>query len=218
VPRARPRAKRRPKRELVRGEAIVQRVLAATIEELARVGYGALRIEDVALRAEVNKTTVYRRWPDKVELVRSALGCAAGAKPNPPETGALRTDLIALGRALIAIFTAPRGKSLVRMMVAEGGDADLADIKRGLRRERALVPLAVLRAAVARGELPPAADLQLLLDCLVGALHHRIFFLNEPVTDVFLQRLVDLLLEGGKRAPCEAAPAKRPPRPRSRPS
>ena len=56
-----------------RGEPVIRRALAATLRELARVGYAALRFEEVAGRAGVNKTTVYRRWPDKQALVRAAL-------------------------------------------------------------------------------------------------------------------------------------------------
>src|SRR5262245_16386487 len=71
---AKPRAKRSGgKGPLVRGEAVVRGILAAALEELARTGYGALRIEGVAARAGVNKTTVYRRWATKENLVRAAL-------------------------------------------------------------------------------------------------------------------------------------------------
>jgi hypothetical protein len=59
---------------LVRGEAVVQKILEAAREELATVGYRGFRIEEVAARAEVNKTTIYRRWPAKADLVREALG------------------------------------------------------------------------------------------------------------------------------------------------
>src|ERR1700748_1529336 len=110
------------KRALIRGEPVVQRVLAATMEELALVGYRALRVEDVAARAGVNKTTVYRRWPEKVELVRAALGCVADRKMVAPETGSLRGDLLALGRNMNQLFSSPQGQSVFRMLVAEGSD------------------------------------------------------------------------------------------------
>ena len=65
------------KRALVRGEPVVRGILAAALEELASAGYRALRIEDVATRAGVNKTTVYRRWPTKEDLVRAEADAAA---------------------------------------------------------------------------------------------------------------------------------------------
>jgi AcrR family transcriptional regulator len=216
VRRVEGRAKREEKRELVRGEPIVQRVLAATIEELSCVGYRALRIEDVASRAEVNKTTVYRRWPEKCGLVRDALRCAAAGKFITPETGSLRSDLVAMGRHLVEAFSTPRGRSIVRMMVAESTDDELSDIKRDFREERAALPLAVLGSAIARGEISKDADLQLLLNTFIGSIQHRLFFMSEPVTDAYLGQLVDLLIEGVKRAPPRATGARVTARSRTR--
>jgi AcrR family transcriptional regulator len=210
-PTERPPA-RPPKRELVRGEPVVQRVLAATMEELARVGYRALRVEDVAARAGVNKTTVYRRWPEKVELVRAALGSVAERKMVAPETGSLRGDLLAIGRNMAQLFSSPQGQSVFRMLVAEGSDAEVKDLRRALRRDRKPIPLAVMAAAVARGELSadtPEADQRLLFQAFMGAIHHRLFFMNEPATPAFLERLVDLLLLGALTEGARAEPRSR---------
>jgi len=207
-----PRARRRVKRELVRGEPVVQRVLAATMEELARVGYRALRVEDVAARAEVNKTTVYRRWPEKSALVRDALGCMADARFSVPDTGSLRGDLLALGSTMVGLLGSPQGQSVVRMLVAEGTDAEVADLKRSLREGREAVPLAVFAAAVARGELRPGADPHLVFRVFMGAVQHQMFFMNEAVTPAHLERLVDLILLGALRAaPAKTAPAMKAP-------
>jgi AcrR family transcriptional regulator len=48
-----------------RGPKVRAAVLAATLEELAAVGYAALTVDDVARRAGVHKTTIYRRWEDR---------------------------------------------------------------------------------------------------------------------------------------------------------
>ena len=56
-----------------RSARIVDGVLEATAEELSRVGYAALRVDEVAERSGVNKTTIYRRWPTKSDLVRATL-------------------------------------------------------------------------------------------------------------------------------------------------
>jgi AcrR family transcriptional regulator len=212
-PGTKPRGTKAPKQGLVRGEAIVKRVLMATLEELALVGYGALRVEDVAARAAVNKTTVYRRWPEKVALVRDAFSCMAAAKFVAPETGSLRNDLLAFGRALVEVSSSPNGQSLVRMLVAEGNDAEVTDIKKSLRRERLSVPLRVLANAVARAELAASVDIQLLFVACVGAIQHKIFFMNEAVTDHFLEALVDMLLNGVTAS----SPRKRAAAPRTKP-
>ena len=53
----------------VRGPRLVEKVLQVTLEEVGRVGFAALSVETVAALAGVNKTTIYRRWPTKFELV-----------------------------------------------------------------------------------------------------------------------------------------------------
>ena len=65
-----------------RGPRFVDRVLAASIEELAEKGFEAFSIPDVAIRAGANKTSIYRRWPTKAELVRCALEATMIATPS----------------------------------------------------------------------------------------------------------------------------------------
>jgi AcrR family transcriptional regulator len=184
------------KRALVRGEPVVNGVLAAALAELARAGYRALRIEDVALRAGVNKTTIYRRWPTKIELVRAALASEARCRIMAPETGSLRSDLLVIGRTFVDLASSPEGQSVMRMMVAEGSDPEVADLEKSLRATFEGVPTSIVASAVARGELAPAGDHAVLLDAFIGAIHHRIFTMNEPVTEDFLARLADILLLG----------------------
>src|SRR5580658_6994043 len=96
--RVRPRAKRATRgagrvRTGGRSARIVADVLRATAEELARVGYTALRMEDVARAAGVNKTTVYRRWPTKVQLVTETMRREHEQRVVAPDTGSVREDL-----------------------------------------------------------------------------------------------------------------------------
>jgi AcrR family transcriptional regulator len=187
---------RKAKSKLVRGEPVVQCVFAAAVKELARVGYRAFRIEEVAVRAGVNKTTIYRRWPTKGELVREALACIAREKMVIPQTGALRSDLLTIGRNMVERSASPEGQSVIRMLVAEGSDPEVADLIRSLRKEHEDRPRAMLASAVARGELAPDVDHMVLVDAFVGAVHHKMFLMKEHATEAFLGCLVDLLLLG----------------------
>src|SRR5262249_24075462 len=83
-------------RQQVRGWRVVEKVLEATLEELSDKGYGALSIEDVAARAGVAKTTIYRRWPAKADLALDAMRRVADSVVVVGDTGALRSDLIAM--------------------------------------------------------------------------------------------------------------------------
>ena len=79
-------------------------VLAATRAILLEHGYPALTIEAVAARAETARTTVYRSWPTKGELVLDAAGddIAIGVVPD---TGSTRGDLEIAVRQLTEAFS-----------------------------------------------------------------------------------------------------------------
>ena len=180
----------------VRGEAIVRGVLGAALTELAEVGYGALRIEDVAARAGVNKTTVYRRWPTKEDLVRAALLSMSEESGHAPSTGSLRDDLLEIARRVVQKLRSPEGQGLARMIMMEGPDSELMTIATSLRRTFEAVPRAAIEAAQARGELAQDIDAMLIFDLLAGALHRRVLMDHEAIDDAFLARLVDLILHG----------------------
>lgn len=78
---------------------LVDNVLDAALEQLSTKGYEGLSMEEVAERACVNKTTIYRRWPTKSELARSALAEHGGARPCDGPHGSLRSS----GRADLRI-------------------------------------------------------------------------------------------------------------------
>src|ERR1700729_3548064 len=67
----------------------------AALALLAEIGYDRLTIDSVAARAHASKTTIYRRWSGKAELVVDALHCSGGSRPAP-DTGSLRGDLEAI--------------------------------------------------------------------------------------------------------------------------
>jgi AcrR family transcriptional regulator len=190
---------------LVRGEPVVQGVLVAALEELGRVGYGALRIEDVAARAGVNKTTVYRRWPTKPELVRAALMSVAGDRIKEPRTGTLRGDLIAIARNMVEVGCSVEGQGLFRMILVEGPGSELHAIAHSLKEGFEAVPRAILEAAAARGEIVLGSDAMLLFDAFAGAVHRRLFIQRGKVDDGFLERLVDLVLHGALSPAARAA-------------
>ena len=200
---------------LVRGAPVVRCVLEAALAELARAGYGALRIEDVAARAGVNKTTVYRRYPTKEDLVRAAiLSMHGGDHFTPPNTGSLRTDLLEIARRMTAMACSAEGQGLARMMFIEGPDSELMAIARSVRESKEALPRSVLEAAAARGELAPGIDAMLLFHVMISAVRSKLLMDRERVDDGFLTRLVDLLLLGalapGERAAAARAPTAAP--------
>ncbi len=175
-------------------------IFRATLEELASADYGALSIDSVAKRAGVNKTTIYRRWPTKAELVSGALNALTDEIVCAPSAGSLRADLLEIGRRMRDVAMSLEGQGLARLGVLRAPDPDLADVAEHLRvrRERKLEQL--LATALERNELAKGADLPLLLDMLGGLLHVRFFVKGDGVDDLVLVRAVDILLHGAQTA------------------
>jgi hypothetical protein len=139
---------------------------------------------------------VYRRWPGKQELVRDALLSITTETFSIPDTGSLRTDLLAIARRDAALAAKPEHQGVFRIFAAEGEDAELAAIVRSLRQAFEAVPREVLAAAEARGEIRPGADYSLLFAVLGATVHWWLLFDRTPVDEPLLQRLIDMLLDG----------------------
>jgi AcrR family transcriptional regulator len=187
---------------MVRGDRVVAQTLAAAIEELSRVGYAALRVEDVAARARVNKTTVYRRWPTKEDLVKAALISVlrSHAVMTIPDTGSIREDLLEYVRDVMAITSSSIGRAVVRMLSAERPDPEILEIAHSIRSSNMAIPLAVLKRAQSRGELLADVDPQLFLDVLVAAFDRLALegkFAKTSESEVSpVVPIIDLLLQG----------------------
>ena len=134
----------------------------AALALLAEVGYDRLTMDAVAARAGAAKTTIYRRWRDKAELVVDALDNLKGI-PDVPDTGSLRQDLCALAESTAGAQGKFGAQMTIGMVNAVAHDARL----RRVFQEKFLAPRMagfrqVFEQAIARGEMPDGHDLDLL--------------------------------------------------------
>src|SRR5260370_26527540 len=84
-----------------RGKPRERAILSAVVGLLGEVGYEAMTMDAVAARAHASKTTIYRRWPGKAELVRAAVDAyVADRALSAADAGGLRGDLLAVMRAM----------------------------------------------------------------------------------------------------------------------
>lgn len=190
-------------------EVRTEAILRAAIEELAAVGYAALSVEVIAARVGIAKTTVYRRYPTKAALVHAAIvkfvDQTAG---DPPDTGSLRSDLVAIGQLGVKIASSAIGKALLRLGL-EQPDPELALMSRESEAEHAARNAVVARRAIERGEISDAAELQKLMDVLVGALLFKLLFKQQQVDEAEIGQVVDMLLNGVSRTPLRGGSRRR---------
>lgn len=134
----------------------------AALVLLAEVGYDRLTLDAVAARARAGKTTIYRRWRGKAELVVDALNSLKGV-PEIPDTGSLRQDLRALAQSITSAESRFGAQMTIGMVSALARDDEL----RRVFGEKFIAPRmagfrAVFERAVARREMPAGHDLDLL--------------------------------------------------------
>ena len=181
----------------VKGRAarVVSDVLTATAEELSRVGYAALRVEDVAARSGVNKTTIYRRWPTKPELVGAALR-AVWETPEVPDTGSLRSDFVASLSKSAAFAMSPIGRGLTRVIQVERAHPELEPIARSLREDYRALREVLVQRGIDRHEVPPDTDARFLHDMMTAPIFSRLFTDGESIEPGFIEAVVDVVLCG----------------------
>lgn len=170
-------------------------VESAAVDVLLERGIDGLTIAEVAHRAGVHETSIYRRWGGRANLAVVAVLHATQADLGAPDTGSLRGDLLALLRELAAFASTPRGDLLVRLALRQ--DRPEYEVTREkFRAERLRAAAVVFDRAEARGELRPGIDRGIALATLIGPLHVRLLLTREPLTDEFLCGVVDLVLTG----------------------
>jgi AcrR family transcriptional regulator len=174
-----------------------QAILAATVTLLTERGIGGLSVEAVAARAGVAKTTIYRRWPAKEDLVVAAVASLKGDPPRLPGNS-VRADLLALVRHISRRNAAGAWPALMTRLTIEAAQhprlyAQAWQRTVGPRRQ---VVQDVLRRGIAEGSIRPAADLDLVTDVLVAPVVSRTRPGRRPLTDAQLVELVDTVLAG----------------------
>ncbi|MCQ6271452.1 TetR/AcrR family transcriptional regulator [Pseudarthrobacter sp. R1] len=136
-----------------RSVQVVEAVRAATVSELARVGYAALTIDGVAKAARVNRTTIYRRWPTRSALLHAVLEPLLTRYDTVPDAGSSWRDLSSLLRMVRDNVDLPEGRAFSE--AARSTAVELQDLVASVL-ERALAPFhSVLARAVERGEIDP---------------------------------------------------------------
>jgi AcrR family transcriptional regulator len=163
---------------------IAESVFSAAIAELTERDYADISIESIAARASVHKTTVYRRWGSKPELIRQALTGAASTQLQVPDTGSVDTDLRTLARAVQVVLSTPRGAAITTALIVGGLSApEIAGIMRQFWAGRLAAISVIVDRAIERGELPAGTDPAAFMHAMAAPLCYRLLVTRETVTE-----------------------------------
>jgi AcrR family transcriptional regulator len=169
-----------------------ERILATAFGQLVDLGYGRMSIEAVAADAGVAKTTIYRRYPTKRDLVIAALRAETPFLPPPSDLGAKDALELFVHGAVTALVDSGAIRALGSLLVEEQREPGLLDIFRDrlLTPRRALVE-EMLRRGVERGEIRGDIDPLVVTEMIAGAVfgHHAI--LGMTATEEWIHSLVE---------------------------
>ena len=169
-------------------------VLASTAELLFERGFSGTSVDEISRRSGVAKTTIYRHWPSRADLLRDACS-TIGTPQDVPDTGSFRSDVIALVTNLAHLLRTAKWASVLPSIIdAAERDADIADMYSELQRGYSAPFEAVILRAVQKGELPKNTDAATLIAALTGPLFFRRWFSRDPLTDAFARRIVQWVI------------------------
>ena len=181
-------------------------ILEATLEVLAEGGYGPLTIEAVAARAGVGKSTIYRHWPGKLQLVEDAF-VTLKAQQQPPPPGPVDQRVAQVLEPFASGLCSPSIPAACLPALIEAAEQcpEMAQVTAQIARNGSRTLVAVLEDAVESGELRPGTDIELLADTLTGPFILRRLLHQDPIPVTQVPTIVAQILP--LATPAEPEPA-----------
>lgn len=180
-----------------RSESARRAILRAARELLDEGGLLSITMEGVAARAGVGKPTVYRHWSNRYEVAMAALIEATRAAEAPLHAEMPLHALAEQLRALADLFTSPTGRNVAAMLVSGYGETELSKAFRlyfiEARRDEGR---ALLKRAVAHGQIRAGVDLEVALDLIYGPIFYRLAMAHAPIDAGFVDALLSEIFAG----------------------
>ncbi|WEO93501.1 TetR/AcrR family transcriptional regulator [Streptomyces sp. FXJ1.172] len=167
-------------------------VLQAAGDTLAEHGFAHLDLADIARRAEVGKTTVYRRWGNVTSLVADLLADMAEQSLPRTETGSLLGDLTANARLVQRTLADPRQGALFKAVIAAATcDTRTAESLHRFYDTRVDEWVPCVQQAIDRGELPGNTDPHEVVRAVSAPLYYRLLTTNSPPDEAAADRAAE---------------------------
>lgn len=172
-------------------------VLAAARAVLVEEGWQAVTVTRIADRSGYARSTLYRHWPQRLDLLRDLITEEVLLLHTVP-TGDVRADLVAELEAFrVAITTTGLGRVMIAIGQQASDDAELAELSAAIRADGTRILDEIITAAVARGDLRSPLDRDLAVAQLAGPVLLRYLFgSSEGIDRAFVASVVDLFLRG----------------------
>jgi len=159
-------------------------VLQAAGDALAEKGFAHLDLTEIAQRANVGKTTVYRRWGSMTGLVADLLTDMAEQSLPRTRTGSLLGDLKANARLVQRTLADPRQGALFKALIAAAVcDSRTAEALNRFYATRINEWAPCVEEAIERGELPRGTDPHEVIRAVSAPLYYRLLASGGPLDE-----------------------------------
>jgi AcrR family transcriptional regulator len=167
-----------------RGAVLEDAILDAAWDELAAVGHAQVTMAGIAARAGTNKAALYRRWPNRTQLLAAAIDRrVVPLDASPADTGSLRGDVI-------AVLHAVNRRSRAAQAVPDPGELT-AYLRHRAAAEGFEQMNIALRRARQRRETGPGRVSAQIARLPVNVLHSELCLSTAPVPDQAITEIVD---------------------------
>ena len=181
--------KRRPGGRTAR---VTERINEVTLQILEEKGYDGLTFKEVAESAEVNRSTLYRRWPSRAALVLEVIQKLVVENVVFEDTGSLTGDLRAVLKRIGTFISSPTGQNvlLAGLDMQQKGELDFDDGMSWAERAEDVLPL--FHRAAERGEIPADLDAEGAFAMVAGAMYFRLIVMRANLDDEWIERVLAL--------------------------
>ncbi len=171
-----------------------ERVLRATIELLTAKGLGGCSVDEVSRRSGVAKTTIYRHWPTRADLVLDACS-QISTEQQVPDTGSFTGDVTVFLMNIADLLYTARWSSVVPSIIdAAEREPTLAEVHSRIQLGHTAPLQEIITRAARKGEIPAGTDAAIVSAALLGPLFYRRWFSREPLDEAFVQAIAKMAI------------------------
>ena len=174
-------------------------VLGAATDLFTERGYSGFSVEGIVDRTGVAKTTLYRHWPTRDDLLAAVIG-QLGGTGQLPDTGSVRQDLLDFfARRVQAAHARQWERCMPALVEAAARHPELAAMIARLTAQALSQVETLIRRGIERGEIRPGINPELAASAVMGPLVFRRLLLQEAPTSQRVSTVIDLVMQGISR-------------------
>ena len=169
--------------------------MKAAVEIVAERGFSGASIDAIAERSGVARSTIYRHWPQRMDLLLQAVGAEVG-RLQALVVGDLRTDLIAISTNIAELLLSePVGSACASMILESRRDPSIDELLQRFVKQRKRAAVQVIEKAIARGEIAAGSEAGAMVDDLVAPIFFQALVLRVSIGEARIEKHIDRWLQ-----------------------